>query len=46
MKIQQRDIIELPFYLPQGIEHHPAIVLSSDDAIMAEDAFVAAMITS
>ena len=46
MKIHQRDIVELPFYIPQGIEHHPAIVLSCDDAILAEDAFVAAMITS
>jgi hypothetical protein len=46
MKIQQRDIVELSFSLPQGPEHHPALVLSTDDAILAEGAFVAAMITS
>ncbi len=46
MKVRQREIVELPFYLPQGIKNHPALVLSTDDAIELEDAFVAVMITS
>ena len=46
MKVGQREIVELPFYLPQGIQNHPALVLSTDQAIELEDAFVAVMITS
>jgi hypothetical protein len=46
MGIEQRDIIELPFYLPQGIQHHPALVLSCNEVIEMEEAFVAALITS
>jgi hypothetical protein len=46
MKVRQREIVELPFYLPQGIQNHPALVLSTDDAIELEEAFVAVLITS
>lgn len=46
MKVRQREIVELPFYLPQGIQNHPALVLSTDEAIELEEAFVAVMITS
>ena len=44
--ISQRDIIEVPFNLPQGIIHHPAIVLSNNDAIREEEAFIALMLTT
>jgi len=44
--IQQRQIIEVPFNLPQGTQNHPAIVLSSNDAIMNENGFIAMMITT
>ncbi len=44
---QQRDIVEVPFYLPEGgIKHHPAIVLSCNEAIESEEAFIAVMLTS
>jgi hypothetical protein len=46
MKPSQRDIVELPFNLLQGVENHPAIVLSCNDAIELESAFVAVMVTS
>lgn len=44
--ISQRDIVEVPFNLPQGVRHHPVIVLSSDDAIQQEEAFVGLMMTT
>jgi hypothetical protein len=44
--ISQRDIIEVPFNLPQGTVPHPAIVLSTDEAIQEEESFVAVMLTS
>jgi hypothetical protein len=47
MKVSQRDIIEVPFNLPQGLIVHPAIVISCENAIQQEDNhFVAVMITS
>jgi len=46
MTVEQRQIIEVPFNLPEGVEHHPAIVLSSNDAIETENAFVCVMLTS
>jgi mRNA-degrading endonuclease toxin of MazEF toxin-antitoxin module len=44
--ISQRDIVEIPFNLPQGVKHHPAIVLSNNEAIQDEEAFVALMMTT
>lgn len=32
MKIKQKQIVEVPFNLPQGVLNHPAIVLSSNEA--------------
>lgn len=46
MSISQRDVVEVPFNLPQGIINHPVIVLSNDDAIQREDSFIGVMMTS
>jgi hypothetical protein len=46
MAINQRDIVEVPFNLPQGIRVHPAIVLSTNDAIVQEGCFIALMMTT
>jgi hypothetical protein len=35
----------VPFNLPQRVLHHPAIVLSTNEAIREEEAFVAVMLT-
>jgi hypothetical protein len=46
MRVYQRQIVEVPFNLQQGVQNHPALVLSMDDAIEMEEAFIAVMITS
>ena len=46
MKFSQRQIIEVPFNLPQGAMNHPALILSSNECIELERAFIAVMITS
>lgn len=46
MSIKQRDIVEVPFNLPQGVLNHPAIVLSTNEAIDQEGAFIAVMLTT
>src|SRR5882757_6608792 len=46
MRVYQRQIIEVPFNLSQGVQNHPALILSANDAIEMESAFVAVMITS
>lgn len=44
--IAQRDIVEVPFNLPQGVRPHPVIVLSNDDAIAEEASFIGLMMTT
>lgn len=44
-KVRQRDVIEVPFNLPQGVENHPAIVVSVDDIMEYEGIAVCVMIT-
>ena len=44
--ISQRDIVEVPFNLPQGVKPHPVIVLSNDDAIQEEGSFIGLMMTT
>lgn len=44
--ISQRDIVEVPFNLPQGVKPHPVIVLSNDEAIRDEEAFIGLMMTT
>lgn len=46
LPISQRDIVEVPFNLPQGVMNHPAIVLSVTEAIEQEEAFIAVMLTT
>jgi len=41
MSISQRDIVVVEFNLPQGNLSHPAIVLSTNEAIEQEESFVA-----
>ena len=44
--ISQRDIVEVPFNLPQGVKPHPVIVLSNDEAIQEEGSFIGLMMTT
>lgn len=44
--ITQRQIVEVPFNLPQGVENHPLIVLSNNDIIENEGCFTGIMLTS
>jgi hypothetical protein len=44
--ISQRDIVEVPFNLPQGFKPHPVIVLSNDEAIKEEGSFIGLMMTT
>jgi hypothetical protein len=44
--ISQRDIVEISFPLSQGNLKHPAIVLSSNEAIQMEAGFMAMMLTT
>lgn len=47
MKINQRDIVELHFELPNGkFKTHPALVISNQNVLDAEDIFYAVMISS
>ena len=47
MKINQRDIVELNFELPNGqIKTHPALVISNENVLDAENIFYAVMIST
>ncbi len=47
MKINQRDIVEVNFELPNGnFKTHPALVISNQQVLEAEDIFYAVMISS
>lgn len=40
---QQRDIVMVAYELPQGVEYHPAIVISSDAILEVEGIFYAVL---
>ena len=47
MRVQQKDIIELNYELPNGkFKRHPALVISNSNVLDAEDIFYAVMISS
>ena len=47
MKVQQRDIVEVNFQLPNGtFKIHPALVISNQNVLDTEDIFYAVMISS
>lgn len=47
MKVQQREIVELNFELPNGtFKTHPALVISNAAVLEAEEIFYAVMISS
>ena len=47
MKVQQRDIVELNYELPNGkIKIHPVLIISNDNVLETEDIFYAVMISS
>jgi mRNA-degrading endonuclease toxin of MazEF toxin-antitoxin module len=47
MRVQQRDIVELNYELPNGkFKTHPALVISNSNVLEAEDIFYAVMISS
>jgi mRNA-degrading endonuclease toxin of MazEF toxin-antitoxin module len=47
MKVQQRDIVELNYELPNGkFKVHPAIIISNENVLDTEDIFYAVMISS
>lgn len=46
MQINQKQIVDVYFDLPDGGGKHPAIVLSNDKAIEYERAFIAVMLTT
>ena len=47
MKVDQRDIVELNFELPNGkFKTHPALVISNNMVLETEDIFYAVMISS
>jgi mRNA-degrading endonuclease toxin of MazEF toxin-antitoxin module len=47
MKIAQRDIVEVNFELPDGsFKVHPALVISNENVLEAEDIFYALMIST
>ena len=47
MKVQQRDIIELNYELPNGkFKTHPALIISNSNVLETEDIFYAVMISS
>lgn len=47
MKVNQRDIIEVNFQLPNGkFKAHPALVVSNQNVLDTEDIFYAVMISS
>lgn len=47
MRVQQRDIIELNYELPNGkFKVHPALIISNSNVLETEDIFYAVMISS
>jgi len=47
MRVQQRDIVELNFELPDGkLKSHPALIISNEHVLNTEDIFYAVMISS
>ena len=47
MRVQQRDIIELNYELPNGkFKTHPALVISNSNVLETEDIFYVVMISS
>lgn len=47
MKVQQRDIVELNYELPNGkYKIHPALIISNENVLDTEDIFYAVMISS
>ena len=47
MRVQQRDVIELIYELPNGkFKTHPALVISNSNVLETEDIFYAVMISS
>jgi hypothetical protein len=47
VKVQQRDIVELNFELPNGsFKSHPALIVSNQNVLETEDIFYALMISS
>ena len=47
MKVQQRDIVELNYELPNGkFKAHPALIISNSNVLETEDIFYAVMISS
>jgi len=47
MKVNQRDIVEVNFQLPNGkFKVHPALVVSNQNVLNTEDIFYAVMISS
>ena len=47
MKVQQRDIVELNYELPNGkFKLHPALIISNENVLSTEDIFYAVMISS
>lgn len=47
MKVQQRDIVEVNFQLPGGkFKAYPALIISNNNVLEAEDIFYAVMISS
>jgi hypothetical protein len=45
MIAEQRCVIEVPFNLPQGVQNHPAIIISTNTSNEHDNTFVAVMIT-
>jgi hypothetical protein len=47
MRIEQRDIVELNYELPNGkLKIHPALIISNDNVLQTEEIFYALMISS
>ena len=47
MKVNQRDIVEVYFELPNGkLKSHPALVISNQNVLDTEDIFYAVMIST
>lgn len=47
MRVQQRDIVELNYQLPNGkFKAHPALVIANSNVLETEDIFYAVMISS
>ena len=46
MTISQRTVVEVPFNLPNGLQNHPAIVLSTDYSNEEDETIIVVMITN